>query len=74
MGHTKPATPIQIDNSTANNIVNNAVRQKQPKFMDMRFYWIRDQIERDYFYVFCKLGTVNLGDYFIKHHLPHHHI
>ena len=42
--------------------------------MDMRFYWIQDRIRQDYFHVFWKPGTVNLGDYFTKHHPPHRHI
>ena len=41
MGHTQLATPIQTENSTSKGIVNNTVRQKLSKAMDMRFYWIQ---------------------------------
>ena len=74
MGHIQPATPIQTDNSTTNGIVNNTVRQKQSKPMDMRFYWVRDIIKQDHFHVFWKQGTANLGDGFNKHCPSYHHI
>jgi hypothetical protein len=45
MGHHQPPTPIQTDNSTAYGILNNKSNQKRSKAMDMRFYWVRDQIE-----------------------------
>ena len=41
--------------------------------MDMRFYWILDQIKQDHLHVLWKPGPENLGDYFTKHQLPHHH-
>jgi hypothetical protein len=28
MGHPQPATPMQVDNSTANGIINNTVKQQ----------------------------------------------
>ena len=40
--------------------------------MDMRFYWIQDQIKRDRFYVFWKRTMANLGDYLTKHNPSHH--
>ena len=73
MGHTQPETPITTDNCTTNGIVNNTVLQKQPKAMDMLFYWIQDLIKQDHFHVCCKLDTENLEYYFTKHHPPHHH-
>jgi hypothetical protein len=38
MGHNQDATDITTDNTTAYNIINNTVQQKQSKAMDMRFY------------------------------------
>jgi len=37
MGHPQPPTPIQTDNSTANGFLNETMKQKRSKAMDMRF-------------------------------------
>jgi hypothetical protein len=41
MGHKQPTTPIQVDNSTAEGIINKWVQPKRSKAMDMRFHWLR---------------------------------
>ncbi len=38
MGHKQPATPVQVDNSTAKGIINKRVHPKCTKAMDMRFH------------------------------------
>ena len=55
-------------------IINNSERKRGSKDMDMRLYWIQDWIKQDHLYVFWKLCTENLGEYFTKHHPPHNHI
>ena len=42
IGHTQPATPIQVDNSIADGFANNTIKQKRSKAINMCFYWIRD--------------------------------
>eukprot|EP00957_Ditylum_brightwellii_P130302 9939585-Ditylum_brightwellii.AAC.1 len=42
MGHPQPPTPIVIDNTTANGIVNDTVKQRRLRAIDMRFYWLKD--------------------------------
>ena len=37
-------TPLRTDNSTADRILNNALKQKRSKAIDMRFYWLQDRI------------------------------
>jgi hypothetical protein len=44
LGHKQPATTIITDNSTASGIVNDTVKQKLSKAMDMHFYWVRDRV------------------------------
>ncbi len=44
MGHKQPATPVQVDNSMAEGIVNKRVQPKRTKATDMRFHWLRDCI------------------------------
>ena len=73
MGHAQPPTPVQIDNSTTEGIMNSTMKQKGPKAMDMRFYWVQDRIKQKNFKVFWNPGTTNLGDYYTKHHVPNHH-
>ena len=73
MGHPQQATEIIKDNSTADGIMRGTIKQKRTQSMDMRFYWVRDQVEQKYFEVKCKPRHMNLGDYFTKNNPPTHH-
>eukprot|EP00804_Cyclotella_cryptica_P018370 CCRYP_015487-RA/>CCRYP_015487-RA protein AED:0.13 eAED:0.11 QI:0/0/0/1/0/0.5/2/0/1281 len=74
MGHPQPPTPIQTDNSTAEGIINSRVQPKRTKAMDMRFHWLRDRaVNQQQFRFYWRPGTLNLADYFTKHHPPAHH-
>ena len=73
LGHPQPATPIQVDNSTANGFANDTIKQKRSKAIDMRFYWIRDRTSQGQFLIYWKPGITNLGYYHTKHHSPSHH-
>jgi hypothetical protein len=66
-------TPIQADNTVSTGIVNDTVKAKRTKAMDMRFYWIKDRVKQGQFRIYWKPGEGNLGDYFTKHHSPTHH-
>ena len=68
LGHPQGATPLQLDNQSATQILNDTVSQKRSKAMDMRFYWLRDRAKPQQFYIYWKQGTHNLADYFTKHH------
>jgi hypothetical protein len=35
LGHPQPPTPIKTDNTTANGIANDTIKQKRSKAMDM---------------------------------------
>ena len=73
MGHPQPPTPIQVDNSTAEAIVNNRVQPKRTKAMDMRFHWLRDRQTQKQFRIYWRPGAQNRGDYWTKHHAAAHH-
>jgi len=73
MGHPQPKTPIQMDNSTALGVVTNTIQPKRTKAMDMRFHWLRDRAARSQFRWIWRPGTLNLADYWTKHHCPAHH-
>ena len=74
MNHPQPPTPIQVDNSTAVGIANEAIKHGMSNAMDMRFYWIWCRINQDQFIVYWKPGKDNLGDYPTKNHSPAHNI
>ena len=73
LGHTQPASPIKTDNSTATGIINNTIKQKRSKAIDMRFYWVRDRVKQGQFKVYWDSGKQNHGDYTTKHHSGAHH-
>ena len=73
MGHEQPCTPIQMDNSTAEGVINNKIQPKRTKAMDMRFYWLRCQEAQNQFRFYWRPGGQNLADYWTKHHPAAHH-
>jgi hypothetical protein len=73
LGHTQPPTPLRTDNSTAYGIVNEAIKQKRSKAMDMRYHWMTDRVHQKQFVVYWRPGRKNLGDYHTKHHSAQHH-
>jgi hypothetical protein len=46
LGHTQPTTPLRTDNSTAYGIVNETIKQKRSKAMDMRYHWLTDRVRQ----------------------------
>eukprot|EP00804_Cyclotella_cryptica_P005680 CCRYP_000048-RB/>CCRYP_000048-RB protein AED:0.40 eAED:0.38 QI:0/-1/0/1/-1/0/1/0/144 len=73
LGHPKPPTPIQINNSTALGMVTNIIQPKRTKGMVMRFHWLRCHENQKQFCTYWHAGTTNLADYVTKHHLTIHH-
>jgi hypothetical protein len=73
MGHPQPPTPLACDNSASVGILNDSVRQRRSKAMDMRFYWVKDRIKQGHYHLYWRPGNSNRGDYFTKHHSPAHH-
>jgi hypothetical protein len=73
LGHTQPPTPLRTDNSTAYGIVNETIKQKRSKAMDMRYHWLTDRVRQKQFDVYWRPGRENLADYHTKHHSAQHH-
>ena len=44
IGHPQPPTPMQVDNSTAVGFVNETIKYKRSKAIDMRFHWVRERV------------------------------
>jgi hypothetical protein len=73
LGHIQPPTPLRTDNSTAFVILNETIKQKRSKAMDMRYHWLTDRVRHKQFNVYWRPGRENLGDYHTKHHSAQHH-
>jgi hypothetical protein len=73
LGHTHPPTPLRTDNSTAFGILNETIKQKRSKAMDMRYHWLTNRVRQKQFDVYWRPGRENLGDYNTKHHSAQHH-
>ena len=63
LGHPHPATPIQVDNYTAEGFANDTIKQKRSKAIDMRFYWIQDRTSQGQILIYWQPGIANVGDY-----------
>ncbi len=74
MGHKQPATPVQVDNTTAKGIINKRVQPKRTKAMDMLFHWLWDcSINQQQFQFYWCPGPMNYANYWTKHHPAAHH-
>ena len=73
MGHPQPATKIKTDNSTADDFVNDTIKQNRSKAIDMRFYWLKCRQQQQQFDIYWDNGKNNFADYFTKHHSSSHH-
>eukprot|EP00804_Cyclotella_cryptica_P019753 CCRYP_009658-RA/>CCRYP_009658-RA protein AED:0.44 eAED:0.44 QI:0/0/0/1/0/0/2/0/258 len=49
--HNQPPTSTHCDNETATGIANNTVKKQRSRSMEMRFFWVADQVNRRHFQV-----------------------
>ena len=49
IGHPRPPTPIQTDNSTTFGVVTNKIIPKATKAMDIHYHWLRDREQQQQF-------------------------
>jgi hypothetical protein len=73
LGHKQPAKHLRTDKSTACRILNETIKQKRSKSMDMKYYWLQDRAREKQFDVYWRAGKDNLGGYHTKHHSAQHH-
>jgi hypothetical protein len=73
LGNTQPPTPVHCDNQTATGIANDTVKKQPSRSMEMRFFWIGDQVKRQFFKVYWHPGQENFAGYFTKHFDAKHH-
>jgi hypothetical protein len=58
---------MHCDNKTAAGIANDTVKKQRAHSMEMRFFYITDQVTRGPFDVQWHPGQENVADYFTKH-------
>jgi hypothetical protein len=68
LGHKQLVTPLRTDNSTAFGILNETIKQKRSKSMEMKYYWLQDRVRQKQYDVYWRPGKDNLGYYYTKHH------
>jgi hypothetical protein len=73
LGHTQPQTPLCTYNSTAFRILNETIKQKRSKAIDMPYHWLTNRVRQQQFDVFWRPCRENLGNYHTKHHSAQHH-
>jgi hypothetical protein len=73
LGHIQPPMPLRTDNSTSFDILNETIKQKRSKAMDMRYHWLTDRVRQKQFDVYWRPGRENLGDHHTTHHSAQHH-
>jgi hypothetical protein len=72
LGYPQDSTEVICDNLCAVGIVNDDVKLKRSKAIDMRYHWIRDQVRQGKFTVTWEKGSTNLADFHTKAHPVHH--
>jgi hypothetical protein len=72
-GQIQPPTPLHTYNSTAFGILNETIRHKRSKAMDMRYHWLTDRVRQKQFDIYWRPGRENLGDCHTRHHSAQHH-
>ena len=73
LGHPQPTTPVQIHNSTTVGIVNNTIKRRKSRSMEMRYFWLLDGGVQKIFDFLYHPGIENLADYPSKYHTGAHH-
>jgi hypothetical protein len=74
LGYPQPRTLIQTNKSMAVGVINNKIKPKQTKAMDMHSHWLHNREAQDQFHVYWQPRKTNLADYFTEHHPPLHHV
>ena len=72
LGHVQGATLRITYNECFEDILNNTVKQRRSKTMEMR-YWVKCRIAQGQFKLLWRYGRENFADYFTKMHAKVNH-
>ena len=73
LGHPQTKTPMKMDNSTTNGLLNNTIIPKETNSIDMQSHWMRCRDAQGQFRFYWRPGNQNWGYYWTKHHPAIHH-
>ena len=73
MGHAQPPTPEVTNSATEVVFVNDNIRQRNSRSIDMRFYLAIYRVKQGQFLVYWMAVEKNMEDCFTKHHPTSHH-
>jgi hypothetical protein len=66
LGYPQTSTPILVDNTVAEGLANDTINAKRSKSMDVRFFWLRDRVQKAQFNIKHLAGRFNISDFFTK--------
>ena len=66
LGHPQPPTPIHIDNTTAVGMVNKTIKRQRSRSMEVRYFWLLDQVSQKYFKIYYHPGLELMAGYATK--------
>jgi hypothetical protein len=66
LGYPQQATTIMIDNTVAEGLASDTLNAKRSKSMDVRFFWLRDRVQKCQFIMQHLAGRWNIADFFTK--------
>jgi hypothetical protein len=52
LGHPRPTTPLETDNTTSTAYINGEIKQKFTRAMDVHFYWVKYKVKQGQFHVY----------------------
>jgi hypothetical protein len=74
MGHLQPKILVHCNNAMAVGIANKTIKRQHFRSMEMRFFWIGDNVAQEMYALNWHPGQENLADYQNKHHVGSHHV
>jgi hypothetical protein len=66
LGYPQQPTTISVDNTVAEGLATNTINAKRSKSMDVRFFWLRDRVQKLQFRMQHLKGRWNISDFFTK--------
>lgn len=66
MGHPQPPTPMQVDNTAALRFIDETLKEKRTKSIDMKYHWLKDREQQQQFQFYWRPGKHNMADPFTK--------
>jgi hypothetical protein len=66
LGYPQQATTLLVDNTVAEGLATDTINARRSKSMDVRFFWLRDRVQKGEFLIRHLPGRWNISDFFTK--------